>query len=79
MLLFFGSRERKVVDWAILLGKIVARFRIKGSKAASGQANVIKSVIWDATLEKEADYRVNSSNAESDGCTPEENAGINSE
>ena len=78
MLVYFGSRERTVGDWAFLLGKIDGRFRIKDSKAASGQANVIISVIWDATLEKGADYHVNSSNAQSDGCMPEETAGINS-
>ena len=79
MLVYFGSRERTVGDWAFLLGKVDGRFRIKDSKAASGQPNVIISVIWDATLEKEADYHVNSSNAESDGCTPEEKASIKSE
>ena len=53
MMIYFGSRERTVDDWTYLLAKADPRFKLKHSKAASGQANVIISVDWEAAAESE--------------------------
>lgn len=46
MLIYFGSRERTIDDWASLLSKVHPQFEIQGSVAVKGQANVIIDVVW---------------------------------
>lgn len=46
MMIYFGSRERTVEDWRYLLSEVHPQFEIQGSKAATGQANVVIDVIW---------------------------------
>ncbi|KAL8658927.1 MAG: hypothetical protein Q9202_007360 [Teloschistes flavicans] len=47
MMIYFGSRERTVNDWIKLLGEVSPRFKLRGSKAAPRQANVIIDVVWE--------------------------------
>lgn len=76
MLIYFGSRERTVNDWKYLLDKADKRFRLKDSKAALGQANVIISVIWDVALEGEVQNHVSSGGVDSVGNAPDGEAGF---
>ncbi len=47
MLVYFGSRERSVGDWTLLLREVDSRFKLKSHRAASRQANVIIVVTWE--------------------------------
>ena len=50
MLIYCGSRERTIDDWAVLLGKADPSFKIEAYRAASGQPNTIVVVRWDPEL-----------------------------
>lgn len=71
MLVYFGSRERTVNDWTYLLGKADERFKLNDAHAASGQANVIISVVWDATSEGEVQNHTSSRDVDPVGRTPD--------
>ena len=77
MLIYFGSRERTVNDWKHLLGKADKRFRLKDAQAASGQANVIISVIRDAAFAGEVQNHISSRDVDSVGGTPDGKAAFN--
>lgn len=52
-LTYFGSRERTVDDWSILLNKAHPRFKIRGSRAAPSQVNVVIDIIWEDAVTNE--------------------------
>ncbi|KAL8641121.1 MAG: hypothetical protein Q9226_008671 [Calogaya cf. arnoldii] len=60
-LTYFGSRERSVDDWRILLNKAHPGFKIRGSKAAPSQVNVVIDIIWEGAVANELRDGKNSS------------------
>jgi hypothetical protein len=47
MLIYFGSRERTLDEWSVLLQAADPRYFLRGVKQVAGQPNTILDVGWE--------------------------------